>query len=361
MRALYFLLVVCGALAADVVDPASCRSFPCLIFNDDFNDLNNNIWKPEITMSGGGKGEFQMYLNDHSLSYIRESALIIKPELTSNSFNEHFLFNNELNLGSACTDNRDFGCVRRGTSEQIINPIMSAKLTTQPSFAFRYGRVEVRAKMPRGDWLWPAIELAPRDSRYGAWPASGEVDIVESRGNTEYGNLGHQYAGSTLHWGPNPQANMYPKTHKTYSANDGSFGNNFHTWRLDWTRDNMKFYVDGQLQLTVDPGTNFWDLSGLGSSQDNPWRDGSKMAPFDQKFYIVVNLAVGGTDGYFHDGVAKNPEKPWSNGSPHAALDFWNGRESWLPTWKHGEPHISEEAALKVDYVKVWKMKSIEQ
>jgi len=56
-------------------------------------------------------------------------------------------------------------------------------LRTAESFAFKYGRVEVKAKTPVGDWLWPAIWLLPKDQEYGQWPASGEIDIFESRGN----------------------------------------------------------------------------------------------------------------------------------------------------------------------------------
>ncbi len=55
---------------------------------------------------------------------------------------------------------------------------MSGKLTTVNSFAFTYGRVEVKAKLPKGDWLWPAIWALPRYNEYGEWPASGEIDIM---------------------------------------------------------------------------------------------------------------------------------------------------------------------------------------
>ena len=91
---------------------------------------------------------------------------------------------------------------------------------------------------------------------------------------------------------------------------------------MDWNKDGMTFYVDDVLQMTVDPGSSFWDFSGMGDDVDNIWASGDKMAPFDQKFYMILNLAVGGTNGFFPDGVSSNPTKPWSNGSPHAMLDF---------------------------------------
>lgn len=60
---------------------------------------------------------------------------------------------------------------------------MSARLSTINSHSIKYGRVEVVAKLPRGDWLWPAIWMLPVNDVYGAWPASGEIDIMEARGN----------------------------------------------------------------------------------------------------------------------------------------------------------------------------------
>ena len=76
--------------------------------------------------------------------------------------------------------------------------------------------MEVRAKLPKGDWLWPAIWLLPRYNEYGTWPASGEIDIMESRGNVgypkEFGG-GPESFGSTLHWGPDWSVNQFMKTH----------------------------------------------------------------------------------------------------------------------------------------------------
>jgi len=77
-----------------------------------------------------------------------------------------------------CTGNFFYGCSRTSDGNHYINPVMSGKLTTVNSFSFTYGRVEVRAKLPKGDWLWPAIWCLPRYNEYGEWPASGEIDIM---------------------------------------------------------------------------------------------------------------------------------------------------------------------------------------
>lgn len=88
------------------------------------------------------------------------------------------------------------------STHAIIPPVRSARLTTAGSRSIQYGRVEVVAKMPKGDWLWPAIWMMPEDSVYGIWPMSGEIDIMESRGNGRgYKRGGREYFSSTLHWG----------------------------------------------------------------------------------------------------------------------------------------------------------------
>lgn len=73
------------------------------------------------------------------------------------------------------------------------------------------------------------------------------------------------------------------------------------------------------------------------------------MAPFDQYFYIIANVAVGGT-AYFSDDVTNPGGKPWSNNSPQAATDFWNGRGQWLPTWNFA----NTDRCMKIDYIRVW-------
>mmetsp|Transcript_9153 Transcript_9153/g.1364 ORF Transcript_9153/g.1364 Transcript_9153/m.1364 type:complete len:98 (+) Transcript_9153:370-663(+) len=88
-----------------------------------------------------------------------------------------------------------------GAGGNFLNPITSARLRSQ-GFSFKYGRVEVNAKLPKGDWLWPAIWMLPTSNAYGGWPASGEIDIVESRGNVGYPAGGPESIGSTLHFGP---------------------------------------------------------------------------------------------------------------------------------------------------------------
>ncbi|XP_052891048.1 beta-1,3-glucan-binding protein-like isoform X2 [Anopheles moucheti] len=76
------------------------------------------------------------------------------------------------------------------------------------------------------------------------------------------------------------------------------------------------------------------------------------------EFYIIMNLAVGGTNGYFPDvppATNGNSGKPWSNTSPTAARDFWNARSSWLPTWRMTD-NRGKQSSLQIDHVRVWAL-----
>ena len=110
--------------------------------------------------------------------------LVIKPTLQDPKLIEQ---NNVLNLTQEgiCTSDVLSNCVAATnvTNGSIINPVKSARLNTKGGAMIKYGRVEVEAKIPAGDWLWPAIWMMPAKDTYGPWPASGEIDIMESRGN----------------------------------------------------------------------------------------------------------------------------------------------------------------------------------
>ena len=100
----------------------------------------------------------------------------MKPTFTSDVFGEAFLTSGRVVIPpNECSDGSNNGCDRTGTPEHIINPIRSALVTTYNSFSFKFGTLEIRAKLPLGDWLWPALWLMPTRSVYGGWPRSGEI------------------------------------------------------------------------------------------------------------------------------------------------------------------------------------------
>ncbi|KAK7088455.1 hypothetical protein V1264_022376 [Littorina saxatilis] len=288
--------------------------------------------------------------------------------LTSDHYGVEYLEHGALNLwGSSaadvCTSNMDWGCKREGQPGQVINPIQSARLRSSRGFNFRYGKVEVEAKLPAGDWLWPAIWMLPRSNVYGNWPASGEIDIMESRGNLHYTDpkgtsQGVDNIGSTLHFGADFFTNQWPKAHKeVLLSTGGTYADDFHKFGVEWDNTSITFSVDGHETLKVAPGAGgFWEFGGFDQMQgyDNPWREGTRMAPFDQEFYLVMNVAVGGV-GFFPDENRNSPQpKPWQDRAGHEADRFWAARNQWYPTW-HPDHDQGEDAAMKVNYVKVWK------
>ncbi|MGY5450268.1 glycoside hydrolase family 16 protein [Agarivorans sp. MS3-6] len=146
----------------------------------------------------------------------------------------------------------------------------SARLKTQGLFAQRFGRFEARIKLPTGQGLWPAFWLMPQDNVYGTWAASGEIDIMEARGSAP------SQINGTIHYGAQWPNNTYSERHHIFSNSDIS---EFHVYRIDWSPQGISWYVDEQLYATQ----SSWFTQG----QAFP-------APFDQHFYLIINLAVGG-------------------------------------------------------------------
>jgi len=329
-----------------------------LIFFDDFNTFNFSIWQHELTLSGGGNWEFEYYTNNRSNSFVENSTLYILPTLTCDTIglaNLESGFTMDLWGGTPadlCTGNDFYGCERTaGGGGNILNPIQSAAVRSVNSFNFQYGTIEIRAKLPRGDWLWPAIWLLPRYNIYGDWPASGEIDLIESRGNdASYSAGGVNQYGTTLHWGPFWPEDAYALTHATYTLPSGDFSQEFHLFGTIWTQKGFTFYLDdpSNVVLNVVVTEPFWELGGWSSNPalNNPWVGGGPDAPFDQEYYLIINVACGGTNGYFPDGVGG---KPWSDTSPNAVNEFWAGESGWLPTWQ------GLDAALQVDYIKIYQ------
>lgn len=151
-------------------------------------------------------GEFQQTTNTDENVYVKDGTLFIKPTLQDAALVNK---DNVLNLleDKSCTSGRWSDCVAATNTTAgnatIVPPTRSGRINTKKGATIKYGRVEVIAKLPEGDWLWPAIWMLPVDDTYGPWPASGEIDIMESRGNNRtYAQGGNNIASSALHWGP---------------------------------------------------------------------------------------------------------------------------------------------------------------
>lgn len=334
----------------------------CLIMDDHFDNLDN--WEYEIQTGGFGVGAFDWTTNDPQNSYVSNNELHIVPTLTleSTAITPDELVNGytlNLTLHGGCTSNvsTDCGVTSNSTSGVIINPVRSARLTTKGKKTITYGRIEVVAKMPAGDWLWPAIWMMPQDSVYGPWPRSGEMDLFESRGNNpkHYGG-GINTAISTLHWGLNLETDMFQLTSFSTILRRSDYSKGFHTFGMEWTENYIYTYIDSRLVRVISVGfggQNMWQRSGLSSgrySAQDPWsQTGRDNTPFDQAFYLILNVAVGGTGGYFQDGVGGKPWVDWDVTT--AARDFWMANATWLKTWAPGEGR-----GMTVKSVKMWQL-----
>lgn len=147
----------------------------------------------------------------------------------------------------------------------------SARLRTAGKGDWTYARIEARARLPRGQGLWPALWMLPTDAVYGGWAASGEIDIMELVGHepaTVHGTL--HYGGS---WPDNESSG------DAYTLPSGTFADTFHVFALEWEEGVIRWFVDGVL-YQVQTG---W------STPAAPFP-----APFDRRFHLLVNLAVGG-------------------------------------------------------------------
>jgi beta-glucanase (GH16 family) len=147
----------------------------------------------------------------------------------------------------------------------------SARMRSLGNGDWTFGRMEMRARMPIGQGLWPAFWMLPSDSIYGGWAASGEIDIVEYIGSQPDRIFG------TIHYGAPWPFNFHSTA--SYFLPSGTFHDDFHVFALEWELGEIRWYVDGMLYST----RNSWFSTG-----------GPFPAPFDVDFHLLLNLAVGG-------------------------------------------------------------------
>lgn len=145
----------------------------------------------------------------------------------------------------------------------------SARLVTRGKAQWKYGRIEVKARLPKGRGTWPAIWMLPAEWKYGGWPSSGEIDIMEHVGFDE------DVVHGTLH---SESFNHIKKTQREGIIQVQGVTSDFHVYEVDWTANEVVFKVDGKPYYTVQKSKT----------------DTFKEWPFDQEFYLILNLAVGG-------------------------------------------------------------------
>ncbi|KAJ8073522.1 hypothetical protein PM082_011798 [Marasmius tenuissimus] len=345
----------------------------CLILNDQFSggELDTSVWKRDVGLGGFGNGEFEIMTSRSDNAKIVNNQLYIVPTLTSARIGADAIFDGHTYQADGCTtpQNKSACAVTsRSNSSTVIPPVESARLTTNGTKTLRYGRVEVRAKLPQGDWLWPAIWMLPQDNNYGKWPLSGEIDIMESRGNAaSYPFEGVNWVRSSLNYGPLPSLLKQLTSSVPLKRAKAGYAQEFHTYTLEWTPKFMRMFIDSRLHASMDIATtkkkeSFWTRGSFPATApdgpagaqvvvENVWEKwgGGYNAPFDQDFYLLISLAAGGTSGWFPDNLGG---KPWADGSVNAMYNFAKAEGDWSKTW----PQSEDDRAFRIDSVKMWKL-----
>jgi beta-glucanase (GH16 family) len=212
-----------------------------LKWSDEFNgtSLDQNNWAYETgdgcpNLCGFGNNELQYYTNSADNLYFQDGKMIIEARQQSVAGKNY----------------------------------TSARIKTQGKKTFKYGRIDIRAKLPFGKGIWPAFWMLPQNNVYGTWPKSGELDIMELVGHEP--NKVH----GTLHYGPGPGSTQFTQN-KVLSS--GTFNDEFHVFSIEWKQDQIQWLIDGNVFSTA-----------------NKAAFGGNNYPFNEDFYLLFNLAVGG-------------------------------------------------------------------
>ncbi|RUO40921.1 glycosyl hydrolase family 16 [Pseudidiomarina aestuarii] len=260
------------------VDPTEPVSDWQLVWSDEFDGstIDTRKWNFEVNCQGGGNQEKQCYTDSSENAFVSDDTLKI---------------------------------VALPAAEGAEQPYTSARLNSKMKGDFTYGRIEVRAKMPSGQGTWPAVWMMPTDEVYGGWPKSGEIDIVEAvnlKTEDAEGNVENRVYG-TLHYGRDAPNNS--SSGKAYALPDGvNPADDFHTYAIEWQEGEFRWYVDDYLYATqMQSQVRFNSRGEPVGLRHRGWfaeffnqatgelEVNYSPAPFDERFHLIMNLAIGGT------------------------------------------------------------------
>ena len=233
------LLIIISCFAFNLAAWAR-KPFSKLVFKDEFTGKglpNNNLW-----------GFEEGYVRNGEMQYYTVKR--IQNCFQKDGFLHIVILNDSANISGK------------------IHPVTAASITTKGKKAWKYCKVEVRAKLPSCLGTWPAIWMMPEKDIYGKWPKSGEIDIMEHVG----------YNPNKLHYNIHSDKYNHTKNNqRNRSIECTTISTDFHIYGLEWTENKISWYLDNKLQFSVDntePGWSAW--------------------PFDQPFYLILNAAFGG-------------------------------------------------------------------
>ncbi|MEO0468795.1 MAG: family 16 glycosylhydrolase [Bacteroidota bacterium] len=219
------------------------------------NSLNMNDWGFDLgdgcpNLCGWGNSELEYYTDSEENVFLSDGKLVIEAK------------------------------------EEVIGgrQYSSGRIKTKGKQTFRYGRIDIRAILPIGQGVWPALWMLPQDEVFGGWAASGEIDIMELVGHEP--NVVH----GTIHYGGSWPNNKF--TGKGYTLDAGDFIDEFHVFSVVWEEDIITWYVDDQ---------EYFQVTKDGLSPDN--------YPFNEDFFFLFNVAVGGNWPGSPDATTSFPQR----------------------------------------------------
>jgi beta-glucanase (GH16 family) len=262
-------------LTKSVADTAS--SGWQIVWQDEFDgsQLDSDKWSFAVDCFGGGNNEAQCYTARSENTSVTNGMLTITAlrETFSGPALHYSDPNYDVNDNSKTLD------------------YTSARLISLNKGDWKYGRFEIRAKLPQGQGTWPAIWMLPTDWVYGPWAGSGEIDIMEAVNlHVITANKSPESAvHGTLHYGKQSPNNVY--TGQGYHLpNELNPADAFHVYALEWQQDEIRWYVD-DVHFATQRSSGWYSqyIDGNGDLVNAP-----DDAPFNQRFHMLLNLAVGG-------------------------------------------------------------------
>lgn len=241
---------------------------------------NPDYWTHELGAGGWGNGEDQFYTDELENSRVENGHLIIEA---------------------------------RQFFEGRSPGYTSARLITRDKVSWKYGRMEIKAKIPDETGTWPAIWMLSQDRLYGEdlWPDNGEIDIME--------HVGYEVDPIFLQTiGVNQLPNIHGTVHSEAwnGLNNGQVGeatyvgdasSNFHVYAINWTEDRLEWEVDGNVFLTLEKESH----PPPRAPEENLWQ----YWPFDQRYFLILNIAIGGDwGGHFNSNIYPNDSPYGPNG-----------------------------------------------
>jgi beta-glucanase (GH16 family) len=256
------------------------------VWLDEFegDHLDETKWKPEVSCWGGGNDERQCYTARSENVLVDNGVLALKAreeDYTGPRFPE------------------GFPGAPGGEQTQTYT---SGKVRTRGLASWQYGRFSARMKLPAGQGTWPAFWMMSEDEAYGTWPLSGEIDIMEAI-NLETpceecpGGIERRTSGA-LHFGSAIPDNTYLYLDSTFDPDIGP-SDAWRVYTVEWAEDSMQWFVDGQIFMRIE--SDAWFTTAPEAAR-------RPHAPFDQPFYLMMNLAVGGNLAEKKNGAGFDPD-----------------------------------------------------